>query len=91
RHFRDIRYQTLLATDIPEVSLVGEAGSLRVIAGSYQGHTGPARTFTAMDVWDMRMKAGATVVLPVAVGRNAALVVLRGTVRVNGVRDAGPA
>ncbi|QQE86436.1 pirin family protein [Pseudomonas putida] len=84
-------YQTLLAADIPEVPLAGQAGSLRVIAGSYQGHPGPARTFTAMDVWDMRLGAGAAVQLPVAAGRNAALVVLRGTVRVNSEREAGPA
>jgi len=84
-------YQTLLATDIPEVALDGDAGSLRVIAGSYQGHQGPARTFTPMDVWDMRLQAGSNVQLPVAAGRNAALVVLRGTLRVNGERDAGPA
>jgi len=83
-------YQTLLAADIPEVPLEGDAGSLRVIAGSYQGHQGPARTFTAMDVWDMRLKAGSTLQLPVAAGHNAALVVQRGSVRVNGERDAGP-
>jgi len=84
-------YQTLLATDIPEVALDGGAGSLRVIAGGYQGHQGPARTFTPMDVWDMRLQAGSHLQLPVAAGRNAALVVLRGTVRVNAERDAGPA
>jgi len=84
-------YQTLLATDIPEVALDGDAGSLRVIAGSYQGHQGPARTVTPMDVWDMRLQAGSHLQLPVAAGRNAALVVLRGMVRVNGERDAGPA
>src|SRR5690606_33355539 len=84
-------YQTLLAADIPVLALEGDAGSLRVIAGSYQGHPGPARTFTAMDVWDLRLKAGARVQLPVAEGRNAALVVLRGTVQVNAEREAGPA
>ncbi|MFJ4432318.1 pirin family protein [Pseudomonas sp. NPDC089395] len=84
-------YQTLLAEDIPVVSLESDAGTLRVIAGSYGGQAGPARTFTAMDVWDMRLTAGASVQLPVAAGRNAALVVLRGKLRVNGERDAGPA
>jgi len=84
-------YQTLLAEDIPVVSLESNAGTLRVIAGSYGGQPGPARTFTAMDVWDMRLTAGASVQLPVAAGRNGALVVLRGKLRVNGERDAGPA
>ena len=84
-------YQTLLANDIPVVALDADAGSLRVIAGDYLGHQGPARTFTAMDVWDLRLNAGASLQLPVAAGRNAALVVLRGNVRVNGEREAGPA
>ena len=51
---------------------------------------GPARTFTAMDVWALRLNAGAALQLPVAAGRNAALVVLRGNVRINGEREAGP-
>ena len=84
-------YQTLLANDIPVVALDADAGSLRVIAGDYLGHQGPARTFTAMDVWDLRLNAGASLQLPVVAGRNAALVVLRGNVRVNGEREAGPA
>ncbi|AXM95009.1 pirin family protein [Pseudomonas plecoglossicida] len=84
-------YQTLLAKDIPLISLQGDAGSLRVIAGTYGGQPGPARIFTAMDVWDMRLRAGANLQLPVAAGRNAALVVLRGKLRVNGERDVGPA
>jgi redox-sensitive bicupin YhaK (pirin superfamily) len=84
-------YQTLLSADIPVVQLEGGAGSLRVIAGGYQGHSGPARTFTPMDVWDMHLNAGTSLKLPVAEGRNAALVVLRGSVRVNGEREAGPA
>lgn len=84
-------YQTLLSADIPVLQLPGNVGSLRVIAGAYQGLSGPAKTFTAMDVWDMQLNAGSTLQLPIAAGRNAALVVLRGTVRVNGERDAGPA
>ncbi|MEG9623326.1 pirin family protein [Pseudomonas guariconensis] len=84
-------YQTLLASDIPVVKLQDDAGTLRVIAGDYQGHKGPAQTFTPMDVWDLRLAAGASLQLPIAQGRNAALVVLRGNVRVNGEREAGPA
>ncbi|QXH33745.1 pirin family protein [Pseudomonas muyukensis] len=84
-------YQTLLAKDIALVNLEGGAGSLRVIAGRYLDHQGPARTFTDMDVWDLRLKAGASLQLPVAAGRTAALVVLRGNLRVNDQREAGPA
>ncbi|HEK1684964.1 TPA: pirin family protein [Pseudomonas putida] len=84
-------YQTLPEADIPRVALDEGIGSLRVIAGDYLGNRGPARTFTSMDVWDMQLSAGATLQLPIAEGRNAALVALRGTIRVNDQQDVSPA
>lgn len=84
-------YQTLLDAEIPRVALGEGIGSLRVIAGDYRGHRGPARTFTSMDVWDVRLQAGATLHLPIALGRNAALVALRGSIRVNDQQDVSPA
>ncbi|MFJ9990287.1 pirin family protein [Pseudomonas putida] len=84
-------YQTLLKAEIPRVALGEGIGSLRVIAGDYRGHRGPARTFTSMDVWDVRLHAGATLQLPIAEGRNAALVALRGSIRVNDQQDVSPA
>lgn len=84
-------YQTLPEADIPRVALDEGIGSLRVIAGDYRGNRGPARTFTSMDVWDMQLSAGATLQLPIAEGRNAALVALRGTIRVNDQQDVSPA
>ncbi|QCS66616.1 pirin family protein [Achromobacter denitrificans] len=84
-------YQGILDADIPAVALPDDAGTLRVIAGNYAGNAGPARTFTPMDVWDVRLKAGKSATVPIAAGRNSMLVVLRGTVLVNGesvARDA---
>ena len=49
-------YQTLLDKDIPTVNLPSGAGTVRVIAGDYEGHKGPARTFTPIDVWDVRLE-----------------------------------
>lgn len=77
-------YQTLLARDIPSVALPDDAGRVRVIAGEYDGRRGPARTFSAIDVWDVRLNRDALVRLPVADGRTLALVVLHGTVEING-------
>ncbi|MFT2675372.1 pirin family protein, partial [Escherichia coli] len=48
-------YQTLLDAQIPWVDLAEGAGRVRVIAGEFGGHRGPAQTFTAMDVWDIRI------------------------------------
>ncbi|MEN2397400.1 pirin family protein [Pseudomonas halotolerans] len=77
-------YQTLLNGDIPRIDLKDNAGSLRLIAGRFEGHQGPAKTFTPIDVWDMRLNAEKNLALDVHDGRNTALVVLRGTVQVNG-------
>jgi redox-sensitive bicupin YhaK (pirin superfamily) len=81
----DAGYQTILDGDIPSITLKDQAGSLRLIAGEFHGHTGPARTFTPIDVWDLRLNGGKLLTLDLHDGRNTALVVLRGTVQVNGV------
>ena len=80
------RYQTLLASDIPVIELDNAAGSLRVIAGEFAGQHGPALTFTPMDVWDMRLNANVPTTLGVPAGRSLALVVLKGSIRVNAER-----
>ena len=81
-------YQTLLDADIPAVELPAGAGKVRVIAGDYIGHRGPARTFTAMDVWDVRLAQGRSANFTLPEGRTLALVVLKGTVLVNGTQVA---
>jgi len=81
-------YQTLLNQNIPSVDLPDEAGRVRVIAGELAGHRGPARTFTTMDVWDVRLNQGKAAQFSVAEGRTLALIVLRGSVLVNGTQSA---
>jgi redox-sensitive bicupin YhaK (pirin superfamily) len=77
-------YQAILNASIPTVPLPDAAGSLRVIAGEYAGQAGPARTFSPISVWDVRLNAGGSVELPAAEGWNTAVAVLHGTVLVNG-------
>jgi redox-sensitive bicupin YhaK (pirin superfamily) len=84
-------YQTLLDRDIPAVQLPDGAGTLRVIAGEYGGHRGPAHTFTPVDLWDVRLNQGGSASLALPEGHTAAVVVLKGAVQVNGdavVREA---
>jgi hypothetical protein len=77
-------YQGIVDAQIPAVALPVEAGTLRVIAGDYAGHPGPARTFSPMNVWDIRMTAGKRVELPQPEGWSTLIVVLDGTVQING-------
>ena len=81
-------YQTLLDKDIPSVALPERAGSVRVIAGAYAGREGPARTFTPIDIWDVRLAAGKSAALALPEGHTLVLVVLAGTVEVNGTHVA---
>jgi redox-sensitive bicupin YhaK (pirin superfamily) len=81
-------YQTLRDRDIPLIDLPQGAGVLRVIAGNYQGRKGPARSFTPIDLWDLRLKQGKTISLDLPEGHTAGVVVLHGTILVNGVSAA---
>lgn len=84
------RYQGIVDAQIPSVALPEGAGSVRVIAGNYDGNTGPAQTFTPINVWDVRLGQGKEAALRLPEGHTAAVVVLHGTVLVNGevVREA---
>jgi len=83
-------YQEILGRDIPTVDLPEGAGRARVVAGELLGVRGPARTFTPVGVWDLRLGAGKPVALPVPDGHTALLVVLQGEVAVgDGTAGAG--
>ena len=85
-------YQGITSKQIPQVALPDDAGSVRVIAGSYGGTAGPAHTFTPINVWDVRLHAGKAVDLMVPEGRTTLLFVLSGHIELTSgefVRDAG--
>jgi len=78
------RYQGIVDSQIPKVDLPDGRGTVRVIAGEFAGAKGPARTFTPIHVWDLRLASDAPTDLAVPDGFTTALVVLRGALRVNG-------
>ncbi|WP_321472367.1 pirin family protein [uncultured Paludibaculum sp.] len=77
------RYQGIESAQIPVVEL-GEGSVARIIAGSWADAKGAARTVTPVELFDLRLKAGAKVEIPVPEGHNAAVVLLRGGVTLNG-------
>jgi redox-sensitive bicupin YhaK (pirin superfamily) len=85
------RYQTILDAGIPQVQLPDDAGTVRVIAGSFDGRGGPAATFSPLNVWDVRLRAGLKTTLLLTEGHGAAVAVLRGSITVNGSRRVGDA
>jgi redox-sensitive bicupin YhaK (pirin superfamily) len=77
-------YQTIVNDQIPVVQLDGEAGSLRVIAGSVGGAKGPAKTFTPIELYDLRLRAGHSMPLQIPNGYNVGLLILSGQASVEG-------
>ncbi len=84
-------YQGILDSQIPRLSLAEDRVSVRVIAGEFAGIRGPARTFTPIHVWDLRLASNASTELALPDGYTTALVVLRGSLRVNGSEAIGAA
>ena len=79
------RYQENVNKDIPVVTLKDKGGIVRVIAGEYAGKTGPAQTFTPIDLWDIRLNKGHTLDLQLPEAFTTSLLILKGTVQVNGM------
>lgn len=77
-------YQTLLNADIPVVDLADGAGKLRVIAGDFENVSGLARTFTPINIWDIRLARDKKVNLDVPEGHTVSVLVLEGTAEING-------
>ncbi len=80
------RYQTILNADIPAISLPGAQGTVHVIAGDCAGVNGPARTFTPLRVWDLKLTDNGPVDLSVPAGWTAMLVVLEGKATIGSVQ-----
>ena len=83
-------YQAIASDVIPVVTLPDGAGTARIIAGELAGAKGPARTFSPINLWDVRLVAGADVNLDLPEGHTAMVAVLSGHVTVDGV-SAGEA
>lgn len=88
-------YQGIAAAQIPTLPLTdvngAAAGTVRPIAGTFDGTTGPAKTFTPMQVWDVQLKAGHTVTLPAPEGHTTVPLVYQGRVKTADGQEAGNA
>jgi redox-sensitive bicupin YhaK (pirin superfamily) len=71
-------YQSLRDANIPRVPLPDNAGSVRVIAGTFRRIEGAAKTFTPLNVWDVQLAGEAVLKLPEC--HTALAIVQQGTV-----------
>ena len=85
------RYQAIEAEQMPVVELAGGAGRIRVIAGCFAGHIGPASTSSPVNVWDLTLMGKTRAVIDAPEGHTTLIVVLAGKLTFEGgaqARDA---
>ena len=88
---KEPRYQEIVDATIPVVKLGVDGSLARIIAGEFDGTKGPARTFTPINLWDLRLKAGHKTELTVPDGFSTIMLVLNGRVRLNDSENVGTA
>jgi redox-sensitive bicupin YhaK (pirin superfamily) len=76
------KYQAITRDMIPVHEFGG--GRARVIAGELGGTRGPASTFTPINLWDVRLDAGAALTLALPDGHTTMIAVLAGHVTIGG-------
>jgi len=78
------KYQAITEQEMAKVELPEEGGMVNVIAGSFNGHHGPAETFTVVNVFDIRLNAGGKLTTNLPATQNTILLVVNGDISING-------
>lgn len=82
------KYQSVTNAEITKINLPGDAGSVEVIAGEYEGHKGPASTFTPVHLMNAKLKSGGNANFNFPANYNTAILVIEGSIQVNGENKA---
>ncbi len=77
------RYQAIKREEYGQFNLPDGTGVVEVIAGNYEGVKGPAQTFTPIEMYNVRVKAGAEVLFSLPQQYNTGVVVIEGSVTLN--------
>lgn len=81
------RYQTITNQQLPEMNFPNINTTVRIIAGECNHVIGPAKTFSPINLWDIRMLANTESSFSVPTGHTASLFVLSGNVELNGGKN----
>jgi redox-sensitive bicupin YhaK (pirin superfamily) len=76
-------YQAITRDQINEVQLPNDAGLAKIIAGAFNGHQGPAKTHTKVDLFNLYLNANKRIDLSFPQHDHTAMVVIKGSVKVN--------
>lgn len=82
------KYQALANKDIAKFNLPKGDGVVEVIAGEYNGVKGSASTFTPIEVYNIKLNAGAKATFDTPASYNTVMIVIEGAITVNGTEKA---
>jgi redox-sensitive bicupin YhaK (pirin superfamily) len=82
------KYQGIKHAEMAKVELPDQAGTVEIIAGSYQGTKGSASTFSPINVFNARLNKGGKAGFSFPATHNTGFVVVEGSVKVNGAEIA---
>ena len=77
-------YQAITADQMGKITLPDNAGTVEVIAGSYNETLGPAETYTPVNLANIKLNDGGEATASTPASHNTALLVINGKVSVNG-------
>jgi redox-sensitive bicupin YhaK (pirin superfamily) len=78
------KYQAITAGDMGKIALPEDGGVVNIIAGSFNQQTGPATTFTPVNMFDIRLSAGKSTTTEIPATHNTVMLIVSGAVTVNG-------
>lgn len=79
----EAHYQELTAGEMGKLELADDAGIVNVIAGEFNGITGPAKTYSPVNLFDIRLNTAGEVSTTIPAVHNTALLVVNGNIEVN--------
>ena len=82
------RYQPIASAQMGVATLANGSGTVRVVAGEFQGVHGPAMTFTPINIYDARLSARGQVEFSFPARQTVALLVMKGDIAINGASEA---
>lgn len=77
-------YQPITAADMGKITLPGGAGVVNVIAGQSGDIKGPAKTYSPVNMFDIKLKKGSSFTTNIEATHNTALLMVNGTAEING-------
>jgi quercetin 2,3-dioxygenase len=81
-------YQAIEKKSMGLVNMHDNGGKIRIISGEYKGIKGPTRTFTPIHMMNLEFNAGGQADFSFPASYNTALVVIKGTIVINGLNEA---